>query len=156
MYGDEADSFAKFPAYAERFQAADSGNYCRIQVHKETGHFMAAFFALASLRYAYESLREFIGIDGTYTASRFRMNLLIAGGTDANNETLPLAWALVPIENGAWWKWFLKHCKKAFKLTTVEGFIFMSDREKGLSMAIKEIFPKASSSYCCQHIANNV
>jgi hypothetical protein len=32
----------------------------------------------------------------------------------------------------------------------------MSDREKGLLRAMKEIFPKATSSYCCQHIANNV
>jgi hypothetical protein len=91
MYSDEAESFAKFPAYAERFRAVDLGNYCRIQVHKETSHFIAAFFALASLRYAYESLCEFIRIDGTYTASQFRINLLIASGTNANNETLPLA-----------------------------------------------------------------
>jgi hypothetical protein len=91
MYSNKADSFAKFPAYAERFQAADPGNYCRIQVHKEIGHFIAAFFALAGLQYAYESLRELIRINGTYTASWFQINLLIASSTDANNETLPLA-----------------------------------------------------------------
>ena len=44
-------------------------------------------------------LRSFVGIDGTHTSSRFRMTLLIAGGIDANDKTLPLAWALVPIEN---------------------------------------------------------
>jgi hypothetical protein len=43
------------------------------------------------LRHAHKSLREFIRIEGTHTASQFRMNLLIAGGTDANDETLPLA-----------------------------------------------------------------
>jgi hypothetical protein len=69
MYGNKADSFAKFLAYAERFQAADPENYYRIQVHKETGHFIGAFFALAGLRHAHKSLREFIRIDGTYTAS---------------------------------------------------------------------------------------
>jgi hypothetical protein len=91
MYGDEAESFAKFPAYAERFQAANSKNYCKIQVHKETGHLIGAFFAPAGLRHAHKGLCEFIGIDDTHTASRFRMNLLIASGTDANDETLPLA-----------------------------------------------------------------
>jgi len=127
MYGDEADSFAKFPAFAERFQAANPENYCRIQVHKETGHFMGAYFALAGLQHAHKSLCEFIGINSTHTASQFQMNLLIASRTDANNKTLLLAWALVPIENGPWWRWFLKHYKKAFELTIVEGFIFMSD-----------------------------
>src|SRR5271163_658002 len=29
MYRDEAESFAKFPAYAERFRAANLNNYCR-------------------------------------------------------------------------------------------------------------------------------
>jgi transposase-like protein len=99
---------------------------------------------------------EMIGFDGTHTASRFKMNLLIAGGVNANGKTLPLAWALVPIENGSWWRWFLKHLKKAFKLTTVSAFVFMSDREKGIPSAEEEIFPEASPSYCCQHIADNV
>jgi hypothetical protein len=91
MYSNEADSFAKFPAYAKRFQAADLENYYQIQVHKETGHFLRAFFALASLRHAYKSLRKLIRIDSTYTASQFRINLFITGRTDANNKTLLLA-----------------------------------------------------------------
>jgi hypothetical protein len=52
MYGDKAESFAKFPAFAERFQAADPHNFCKIAFHEETGHFQAAFFAPASLQRA--------------------------------------------------------------------------------------------------------
>jgi hypothetical protein len=52
MYSDEADSFAKFLAYAERLRAANPTNYCKIQVHKETSHFLGAFFAPARLQYA--------------------------------------------------------------------------------------------------------
>jgi hypothetical protein len=100
MYSDEANSFAKFLAFVERFKAVDLENFCKIETHKETSHFLVAFFAPASLRHAHKCLFEFIGVDGTHTASKFRMNLLIAGGTDANGETIPLAWALVPIENG--------------------------------------------------------
>jgi hypothetical protein len=91
MYSNEAESFAKFPAYAERFEAADPDNFCRIAFHKATGHFQAAFFAPAGLRHAQLKLRPFIGIDGTHTSSRFQMTLLIAGGIDANDEILPLA-----------------------------------------------------------------
>jgi hypothetical protein len=69
MYSNKADSFAKFPAYAKRFQAADLENYYQIQVYKETGYFIRAFFALASLRHAYKRLRKFIRINSTYTAS---------------------------------------------------------------------------------------
>jgi hypothetical protein len=86
------------------------------------------------------------------------MTLLIASGFDANNETLPLAWALVPIESGAWWKWFLKQLKKAFDDIPDDGncVIFMSDREKGLLDALAVVFPEAIPVYCCQHIADNV
>ena len=66
MYGNEAESFTKFLAYTKRFQAADLRNYCKIQVYKKTGHLIAAFFTLASLQYAYESLRKFIRINSTY------------------------------------------------------------------------------------------
>jgi hypothetical protein len=156
MYSDKADSFAKFPAYAERFKAADPENFCKIETHKETGHFTGAFFAPAGLRHAHKTLFGFIGVDGTHTASRFRMNLLIAGGTDANGETIPLAWALVPIENEGWWKWFFKQCKKAFKNISAKRFVIMSDREKGLSSALEEMLPDAIPSYCCQHIADNI
>jgi hypothetical protein len=132
MYGDEAESFAKFPAYAERFRAADLENYCKIATQKEISQFQAAFFALVGLRHAHENLMEFIGIDGTHMGSKFKMTLLIACGVDANNETLPLAWALVPIECSTWWRWFIKHLKKAFRDVSDEGFIIMLDREKGL------------------------
>ena len=108
MYRDKAASFAKFPAYRERFLATDLENYCKLVVHQETGNFLGIFFAPIGLWHTHKSLRDFIGIDGTYIASRFRMNLLIASGVDANGKTLPLAWALVPIENGPWWRWFFK------------------------------------------------
>jgi hypothetical protein len=51
MYGDEAQSFAKFPAYGARFKAADPNNYCKIQTHKDIGYFQAVFFALVGTRY---------------------------------------------------------------------------------------------------------
>lgn len=44
MYNDEAESFVKFLALAERFIAADEYNYCHITYHAETFHFQVAFF----------------------------------------------------------------------------------------------------------------
>jgi hypothetical protein len=52
MYSNEAESFAKFLAFAKRFKAADLENFCRIALHEAIGHFQGAFFAPAGLRYA--------------------------------------------------------------------------------------------------------
>ena len=149
MHSDKAESFVKFPAFGERFEAADLDNFCRFAIHVATGHFQAAFFAPAGLRHAQKKLQPFIGIDGTHTGSRFRITLLIAGGIDANEEILPLAWALVLIESEAWWKRFFKCFKLAFCNAQHRGFIFMSDREKGLPDALKAVFPEAVQAYCC-------
>jgi hypothetical protein len=45
IYRDEAESFAKFPAFGERFEALDPNNFCRFAIHIGTFNFQAAFFA---------------------------------------------------------------------------------------------------------------
>jgi hypothetical protein len=84
------------------------------------------------------------------------MQLLIAVGIDANNNGMPIAWALVPIENKYWWTWFLEHLQESCPGTLRKDYIFISDREKGLSPAIAKVYPSAFYAYCCQHIADNI
>jgi hypothetical protein len=90
-----------------------------------------AFFAPAGLSKAGKHLRPFTAIDGTHTKSQYRMMLLVACGIDANNHVVPLAWALVPIENHEWWTWFLKYLDYSFPSFRTLNHIFISDREKG-------------------------
>jgi hypothetical protein len=155
MYRDKAESFAKFPALAERFIAADEYNFCNFSYYDNTYHFQAAFFAPGGIQRAGKWMQSFIGIDSTHTGSKFQMTLLVAVGIDANDETLPIAWALVLIELESWWTWFLKKFKEAYR-ADMPGVVFMSDREKGLPVAIDKVFPQVSQSYYCQHIADNV
>jgi hypothetical protein len=55
---------------------------------------------------------------------RYRMQLFIACGVDANDRVLPLAWALVPIEYKRWWIWFCLHLRQAFNIDTKDDFAF--------------------------------
>jgi transposase-like protein len=84
------------------------------------------------------------------------MQLLIACGIDANDEVLPLAWGLVPIENNKWWTWFLEAFDNAFERAKKYEYVFISDREKGLLLALNKVFPKAIQAHCCNHIADNL
>lgn len=155
MYGDEAESFAKFPALAERFQAADEDNFCKIAYHDETSHFQAAFFAPRACRRAGKWLRPLLGINGTYTSSKFQMTLLVAVCIDANDKTLPMAWALVPIELEAQQAWFLKQFQRAFHLDG-DRRVVISNREKGLPPTLEKTILNVTQAYYCQHIADNV
>jgi hypothetical protein len=75
--------------------------------------------SLRGLRYAGRHLRGFTAIDGTHTKSRYRMILLIACGIDANSNVVPLAWALVPIEDEIWWNWFLIYLKASYACESI-------------------------------------
>ena len=139
--------------------------------------FEALFIALGNIiTYSFHCIRHFYGIDGTHTRSRYGMTLLTMIGIDGNNNVLPLAWALVPIESIEWWRWFLWHVKRAFRfgkplnytsiglsnvgesdeVTLESSYTFISDRSKGIEGGLDQVFEKAAHSYCCQHIADNL
>ncbi|KFY65902.1 hypothetical protein V496_02260 [Pseudogymnoascus sp. VKM F-4515 (FW-2607)] len=82
--------------------------------------------------------------------------LLIATTIDANDNLLPLAWALVPTENVEWWSWFLGFVQEHFSWANSNNMVFISDRDKGIASAINTHFPNGNQAHCCQHIAANV
>jgi hypothetical protein len=84
------------------------------------------------------------------------MMLLIACGIDANDKVVPLAWALVLIENEVWWAWFLGYLKHCIPALDSEDYVFISDREKGMATAVSTVFEQSIHLYCCQHIADNL
>ena len=63
--------------------------------------------------------------------------LLIAVGIDIEDYILPLAFALVPIENEKWWSWFCEHFITAFNTGLLLNYIIISDCKKGLINAVK-------------------
>jgi hypothetical protein len=151
---DKSDQFALIDAYLQRIVDTDKGSVCSISTND--GCFEAAAIAPAATINACQFLYCFVCLDGCHTSSKYHMMLLIAVGIDANSNILPLAWAVVPTENDEWWLWFLEFLKETFDQLSKEDFIFMSDREKGISSSISTVFLSAFQGKCCQHIADNV
>lgn len=85
------------------------------------------------------------------------MTLLAAVTLDGNNETLPLAWAVVPTENLDHWSWFLGHLVAVLpRLIQHPDMVVLSDRDKGLEGAVAQHLPDAIHGHCCQHLADNI
>jgi hypothetical protein len=152
---NKTDQFGLLRVYIKQIADTDKGSICTIQ-HNSNYQFEAIAIAPAATINACSFLRCFVCLDGCHTSSKYHMMLLIAVGMDANSNALPLAWAVVPTENEEWWLWFCEFLKSAFNPMQEEEFIFMSDREKGLSSAISTVFPSAFQAKCCQHISDNV
>ena len=131
LEGHEADCFALFPAYLQRLLEADQNNVSQI-TYDDSGAFLAVAIAPAATRSASGRLRRFFAIDACHIKSQFPMMLLIICGIDANDNVLPLSWALVPTENEQWWKWFLTFISINFECMNEEDCIFISDRDKGI------------------------
>ncbi len=55
------------------------------------------------------------------------MMLIVACSINANDNILPLAWALVPIENEFQQKWFCIYLYTAFPKMSKEKAVFISD-----------------------------
>jgi len=101
LEGDEAQCFKKLPAMLLIIDNHNDRNHVAIETRD--GRFYRGVVIPGALRAAYEACRPFIVLDGCYTKSCFRMTLLVACTLDGNNEILPLAWAVVPIEDGDNW-----------------------------------------------------
>jgi hypothetical protein len=154
--GHEADCFGRFPAYLQHMVDTDDGALGCLSCDEDTGRFEAAAFAPSATINACRNIRKFVALDACHTKSKYPMMLMIAVGIDANDNAIPLSWALVPTENEEWWTWFCEFLKDAFDELSQEGYVFMSDRDKGLAAAVCAVFPQSCAAHCCQHIADNV
>jgi len=109
--------------------------------------------------------------------------LLTAIGRDANDQMLPIAYAVVEVENKDTWSWFLKLLIEDLGGADVCRFCtFMSDQQKvicfhiflcslyfyffnmktnslvnthGLLPVIQELLPGAKQRFCMRHLYNN-
>ncbi|XP_058222967.1 uncharacterized protein LOC131332686 [Rhododendron vialii] len=86
-----------------------------------------------------EGCRPIVGVDGTHLKGGGGVvvdclgQMLTAVGIDANDQTLPVAYAIVEQENTHTWTWFLQ----------------------GLDNAIQELLPSMEHRHCARHLHNN-
>ena len=119
---------------------------------------------LDSLRY----VRPVISLDATQIKTTSGGGTLyMASAKSASNDIYPVAISLmIDNQNKDGWLWFLAHLKSCLPLLDQEEhpkegvpykrFTFISDRQKGLIEALKEVFPCNHSCFCATHIARNV
>ncbi|XP_022880670.1 uncharacterized protein LOC111397939 [Olea europaea var. sylvestris] len=97
--------------------------------------------------------RRVIGVDGCFLKTEIGGQLLTA--VDANNGMYPMAYAVVKVENGDNWKWFLELLKDDLHIHNSQHWIFISDKQKGLTNAIRTLFENLEHRTCVRHLYNN-
>ncbi|KAG7352738.1 MULE transposase domain containing protein [Nitzschia inconspicua] len=111
-------------------------------------------------------VRPVISIDGAHMRSEWKGTLYLATVQSAGDDLYPVAFAIpVDGEDFQGWLWFLQYLKASAPNLIAEHFrrecsyklfTFMSDRCKGLTTALGNVFPANHNCYCAVHIRRNV
>ncbi|KAL5575541.1 hypothetical protein UlMin_017240 [Ulmus minor] len=62
---------------------------------------------------------------------------------------------MVEAENYQSWKWFLQHLVVDLEIVDSRFFIFISDRQKGLKLALSHVLPDCEQRSCVRHVYAN-
>ena len=120
------------------------------------GRFQRAFLALGICVKAFAHTTRVIGLDACHIKAAYGGALLVMTILDGNGQVFPGALAVAESENVQTWRWFLSHVRTAFALDDGRGVVVLSDREKGIDIALVELLPSATHSFCVYHIMKNV
>ncbi|KAL5729667.1 hypothetical protein ACHQM5_002586 [Ranunculus cassubicifolius] len=94
--------------------------------------------------------RPLLFLDSTSLRSRYHEILFAAFAVDGNDSTFPVAFCVVDMEDDDNWRWFLEHLKPI--VSTAQPITFVSDKHKGLSKCVDEVFENAYHGYSVHHL----
>ncbi|KAI0498686.1 hypothetical protein KFK09_019576 [Dendrobium nobile] len=99
--------------------------------------------------------RPLISLDACHLKSKHLGMLLSVISLDGNNGLFPIGFVVVENESKQTWLWFLHNFGETIG-TEVEPLAFISDMEKGLGEAIREVYPGAEHRICIRHLWKNI
>ncbi|XP_062005776.1 uncharacterized protein LOC133722949 [Rosa rugosa] len=156
--GSYEDQYNLLESYVHELKKRNPGTSVWIQTELdgEIVRFKRIYICIASLKMGWrEGCRLYIGLDGCHLKTVHKGQLLSTVGIEGNNGIYPIAWVIVEAESRESWTWFLEFLKADLDIHHSGHYTFMSDKQKGLEQAIKELFPDASHRHCVRHLHNN-
>ncbi|XP_076929889.1 uncharacterized protein LOC143594459 [Bidens hawaiensis] len=107
----------------------------------------------ACLKGFLDGCHPYISLDACHLKGRFNGVLVCATGVDGNNSIFPVAYGVLESENKNSWIWFLELLKKA--IGTPNGLVISSDMQKGLDIAITQVYPTIEHRECVRRLYSN-
>ncbi|WMV07625.1 hypothetical protein MTR67_001010, partial [Solanum verrucosum] len=88
-------------------------------------------------------------------ASVCKGQLLVAVCRYGNNQMLPIAWAVVEVENQFTWTWFLELMKNDLDLGEGHQLSIIIDMQKGVEIVVQDVWPLVEHRKCARHVLAN-
>ncbi|XP_016164255.1 uncharacterized protein LOC107606740 [Arachis ipaensis] len=157
--GDEIAQYGLIWDYAHELLTANPGSTVQVGVITITDNppqFERFYVCLDACKKGFKAgCRPLIGLDGTFLKILHGGQLLTACEQDANNHIFVIAYAIVDVENKENWKWFLELLLSDLGEYEAKNLCFISDMQKGLIPAVKELVPAVPHRFCIWHLWRN-
>ncbi|CAH1443875.1 unnamed protein product [Lactuca virosa] len=156
MYGKWDDSYANIYDFKKELEKRNPGSVVEIDLQTvgEKKHFLRFFISLTACSKGFlAGCRPYIGLDACHLKGKFNGVLAAATSIDGNNGMFPVAYGVLEAENTKSWTWFLASLKKA--IGTPNGLVISSDMQKGLELAITQVYPNIEHRECIRHLCSN-
>ncbi|KAH6804330.1 hypothetical protein C2S51_032577 [Perilla frutescens var. frutescens] len=131
VYGDFDKSYAQLPAFLHTLQLMNPGTVVDMEITSDV-----------------------LVINGTHLKGKNKGVLFVAVTKDGNEQILPVAVGLGPIENDESWIWFLAHVHMA--LGDIDDLFIVSDQHQSIKNAVEAVFPRATHGLCYYHLKNKM
>ncbi|KAK4397176.1 hypothetical protein Sango_1554200 [Sesamum angolense] len=156
--GSDSVQYEKLWDYCETVRKFNPGS--KLILKKLEGSnspiFDKMYVCLSALKNGFLSgCRPIIGLDGCFLKTCYGGQLLVAVGRDGNDNMFPIAMAVVQVENRKNWTWFLGELLDDIGGLGTSMWSFISDRQKGLIEALKDLVPDSEHRFCLRHMYEN-
>ena len=134
-----------------------------------TNKIIDVYFFPGFINDALQFVRPVVSLDAAHLRSEYKGTLYVASALSGNNDVFPIGILIASgNEDQSTWAKMLSLLKEANPILAVQGFegddavhhksqfVFVSDRDKGLKLALEEIFPRNVEFSCAKHIESNV
>ncbi|WVZ91385.1 hypothetical protein U9M48_037565 [Paspalum notatum var. saurae] len=152
------EEYGKVYDYQNELLRTNPGSTIIVKVNNEgTEEVFAKFYVcLEALKQGFMAgCRKVLGLDGCFFKGCTNGELLCALGRDANNQMYPVAWAVVEKETNESWDWFCDILFRDLQVADGEGWVIISDQQKGILKAIEKWAPRAEHRNCARHVYAN-
>ncbi|WVZ00382.1 hypothetical protein V8G54_026451 [Vigna mungo] len=127
------DQYKRIYDYANEVLTRNPGSTVQVKVEPIVDRpiFSRLYVCLKACKDSFVSFRPIIGLGGAFLKGKYGGAMLTAVGRDANDQMLPIAYAIVEVENKATWKWFMELLVEDFGGPSIcASCTFISDQQK--------------------------
>ncbi|XP_078168519.1 uncharacterized protein LOC144563019 [Carex rostrata] len=146
LFGEWKESYAKLAPFLNAIQVTNPGTkvewWSESTADPNVRTFKGLAWAFAPALEGFKHCRPVIGIDSTILCGKYGGSMFLAVSYDADGQVLPLAFAVIEVEDDESWSWFMRWLR-----TEVVGprlLCVISDRKD----SILRLFDQPDSGWC--------